>query len=188
VWRVRWCGWKPLCGAWKARGLITASTMRRARAKIEDLAVKSAGDAVLETDQTSNGLPGLGGCPLLGRNNCFFVFFFNETGSRDDVGPTCSLEESRTSQCASVGFLSVVRLVPCVCDRKPPKRGLNLLCLVPTGFCGSVGSNALLIVLIRRKQPRNAERLCGWPATLPGDGMPGTVQSIPSTVLSSSNA
>jgi hypothetical protein len=64
--------------------------------------VKSAGDAVLETEQTCNGLPGLGvHCRKVGNNNCFF-FFFNETGSRDDVGPSCSLEGSPTGQCVQV--------------------------------------------------------------------------------------
>lgn len=69
----------------------------------------------------------------------------------------------RLSFLPSVGSLSVVRLVPCVCDRKPPKKVWTFCCLVPTGFSGV--PNALRIVADQTK----ATAECGAAMWLAGD-------------------
>lgn len=167
------------------------------------LAVKSVGDPELETDQNLRAAWArkVGDCPLLGWKEQFASSSSPpcpSSSTRPDPGMTLvplALEKGprrdkcnafRLSFLPSVGSLSVVRLVPCVCDRKPPKKVWTFFGALSQP--GSVGSQMPCgLLLIRRKQPRNAERLCGWPATMPGDGMPGTVQ-FPSTALSSSGS
>lgn len=112
-----------------------------------------------------------------GRNNCFFLFsslpfFFNEAGSRDDVGPSCSRKGSPTGQMQCVqAFLPAFCRVPVGGPSgslrlrpQTPKRGLDLFwCLVPTGFSGV--PNALRIVADQTK----ATAECGAAMWMAGD-------------------